>query len=264
MPSDKIQAKPMILSNTRLSIGILFVAAAMAASCGGKAEVNTNVNTSANVSPHAGSNGDLTKGEQPFGAKEPDVYQAEVSYSSGGTSDKYFVARNGDKRRVDTYKGDKAVLTELIRDNNRYVIDHVRKMYYIDAPTDKGPKLVNPASLAFFQNTQHHEFDETGRSNGQISYKAKKNPGDPDQDVTLTIDEKTGLMVHQEVKAADPKNSLVFDLKNVKLEAPEDLFALPQGYKQVTKQEFNPNAKSGETKTSLDDVPPVEPKKSHD
>src|SRR3954470_18932673 len=143
----------MFLSNQRRSLVLLSCIIALATACGSRnAVTNAPSNTSAN--------GDLTKAEQPFAAKEPDVYQAEVYYSSGGTSDKYFVARNGTSRRFDTYKGDRAVVTELIKDNNRYVIDHVRKIYYLDPPTDKGPKAVNPAALAFFQNTQHHEFDE--------------------------------------------------------------------------------------------------------
>ncbi|HTH50565.1 MAG TPA: hypothetical protein VL501_01445 [Pyrinomonadaceae bacterium] len=254
----------MFLSNTRLSLlGLLFVVG-IAAACGSKPANSNATNTAANATTNSAANGDLTKGEQPFAAKEPEVYQAEAYYTSGGSSDKYFVARSGETRRFDTFKGDRLVVTELIKDNNRYVIDHVRKIYYTDPPTDKGPKAVNPAALAFFQNTQHHEFEETGRANGQITYRAKKNPGDPDQDVTVTIEEKTGLMVHQEVKAADPKNSLIFDLKNLKLEVPDDLFQLPADYKQVTKEVFNPNAKNTATKQSLDDDADVQIKKSHE
>jgi|GEM_PF-1587653 len=226
----------MSLSNTRLALALGLCVISFAAACGSKeAATNTTTNTVAN--------GDLTKGEQPFAAKEPEVYQTEVYYTSSGTTDKYFVARNGATHRFDTYVNGQLAVTELIKDNNRYVIDHVRKIYYMDPPSDKGPKAVNPAAIAFFQNTQHHEFDEIGRDNGTITYRAKKQAGDPEQDVVITIDQKTGLMVHQDVKAPDPKQSLTFELKNVKLEAPDDLFQIPAGYKQVSKDEFKPPAK---------------------
>jgi hypothetical protein len=226
----------MSLSNQRLSLEILLCIIGLAAACGSK---NAGSNTPANAS----ANGDLAKGEQPFAAKEPDLYETEVYYSSGGTSDKYFVARNGETRRFDTYVNGQLSVTELIKDNNRYVIDHVRKIYYVDPPSDKGPKAVNPAALAFFQNTQHHEFDEIDRDGDLVTYRAKKQPGDPDQDVVLTIDQKSGLMVRQEVKGGEKDQAFTFELKNVKLEAPDDLFQIPIGYKQVSKDEFKPPEK---------------------
>ena len=243
----------MLLSNQRLSLVLLLCIIALAVACGAK---DAPTNNAAN----APLNGDLAKGQQPFAAKEPDVYQTEVYYSSGGTSDKYFVARNGETRRFDTYVKGQLSVTELIKDNNRYVIDHVRKMFYVDPPSDKGPKAVNPAALAFFQNAQHHEFDEISRDNGTITYHAKKQQGDPDQDVVVTIDQKSGLMVRQEVKGADPNTSFTFELKNVKIEAPSDLFQIPADYKQVTKEQFKPLGKATNTKTSLDPEDPSETK----
>jgi len=248
----------MFLSTSRLLLVLLLCVIPFAASCGSK-EAATN------APANSAAPGELTKGEQPFAAKEPEVYQTEVYYTSSGTTDKYFVARNGAVHRFDTYVKGQLSVTELIKDNNRYVIDHVRKMYYVDPPSDKGPKAVNPAAIAFFQNTQHHEFEETGRDDGTITYRAKKSPGDPDQDVVITIDDKTGLMVHQEVKAADPKQSLTFELKNVKLEAPDELFQTPAGYKQVSKDEFMPPKKAaGANNTnSPSEVPELEIKKAH-
>ena len=247
----------MFLSNQRLSLVFLLCIIALASACGPK---NVGTNAPANIP----ANGELTKGQQPFASKEPDVYQTEVYYSSSGTSDKYFVARSGETRRFDTYVNGQLSVTELIKDNNRYVIDHVRKMYYMDPPSDKGPKAVNPAALAFFQNTQHHEFDEVSREGDTITYHAKKQQGDPDQDVVLTIDQKTGMMVHQEVKGADPNASFVFELKNVRLEAPDDLFKLPDGYKQVTKDEFKPPEKKAAANSSPKPIEDLNVKKAHE
>jgi hypothetical protein len=248
----------MFLSKYRPSLVILLCIIALAAACGSKDTVtNTPSNTSAN--------GELTKGEQPFAAKEPDVYQTEVYYSGvGPSSDKYFVARNGETRRFDTYVNGQLSITELIKDQNRYVIDHVRKIYYVDPPSDKGPKAINPAALAFFQNTQHHEFDEIGREGDLVTYHAKKQPGDPDQDVVLTIDQKSGLMVRQEVKGAGPKQSFTFELKNVKLEASDDLFQIPAGYKQVTRDEFKPPEKKSASNISPKPEESLDIRKAHE
>ncbi|MBV9242232.1 MAG: hypothetical protein JO314_09515 [Acidobacteria bacterium] len=247
----------MFLSNHRSLLVFLLCTLPLFAACGAR-------NTGSNAAPNTPPNGDLTNAEQPFAAKEPDVYQTEVYYSSGGPSDKYFVARNGASHRFDTYVNDKLAVTELIKDNTRYVIDHARKIYYADPPSDKGPKVVNPAALAFFQNTQHHEFDEVSRDNGTITYKAKKQPGDPDPDVTLTIDQKTGLMVRQEVKGSGADQSFTFELKNVKIEASDDLFQIPADYKQVTKDQFSPPSKASNSKPSASPAPSVETRKAHE
>lgn len=248
----------MFLSNYRLSLVILLCIIALAAACGSKDPVT-------NTPSNASANGDLTKAEQPFAAKEPEVYQTEVYYSGAGTpTDKYFVARNAETRRFDTYVNGQLSVTELIKDNTRYVIDHVRKIYYADPPSDKGPKAVNPAALAFFQNAQHHEFDETGRDGDLVTYHAKKQPGDPDQDVILTIDKKSGLMVRQDVKGADPRQSFTFELKNVKLEAPDDLFQIPTGYKQVTKDEFKPPERKSVANSSPKPEENLDIKKAHE
>ena len=237
----------MLLSNTRSLLFLSLLSLALAAACGSK---NTPSNQPAGT---GAANGDLTKGEQPFNAKEPEVYQTEAYYSGAAPeSDKYFVARNGAMRRVDTYTSGKLALTELIKDNNRYVIDHVRKIYYVDPPSDKGPKVVNPAAIAFFQNTQHHEFDEVSRDGDLVTYRAKKQPGDPDQDTVITMDQKTGLMVRQEVKGGKEAQTFIFELKNTKLEAPEDLFQIPAGYKQVSKDEFKPPEKNANSKPPED------------
>jgi len=236
----------MLLSNKCLSLAFLLYCLALASACGSK-------NPGSNSPSKIAADGDLTKGEQPFNAKEPEIYQTEAYYSDGGSqSDKYFVARSGAKRRVDTYANGKLAVTELIMDNNRYVIDHVRKIYYVEPPSDKGPKVVNPAAIAFFQNTQHHEFDKVSRNGDLVTYKAKKQPGDPDQDTTITMDQKTGLMVRQEVRGGHDGQSFIFELKNTKLEAPNDLFQIPAGYKQVTKDEFKPPEKNANAKPAED------------
>lgn len=247
----------MLLSNKRPLLALCLCAVICTIACGSK-------NTPTNAPPSNTANGDLTKGEQPFAAKEPDVYQTEVYYSSGGPSDKYFVARNGNTRRFDTYQNGRVAVTQLIRDNNLYVIDHFRKMYYVEPPSDKGPKAVNPAALAFFQNTQHHEFEEIGREGDNVTYRAKKQPGDSDQNVVLTIDQKTGLMVRQEVKGGEQNQSFTFELKNVKLEAADDLFQIPAGYNQVSKNEFKPPEKKTAGNSSLKPVENLDIKKAHE
>src|SRR6478672_7487829 len=117
----------MFLSTSRPLLFLLLCVILFAASCGSK-EAATN------VPANSAASGELTKGEQPFAAKEPEVYQTEVYYSSSGSTDKYFVARNGPVHRFDTYVKGELSVTELIKHNNRYVIDHVRKMYYVDPP----------------------------------------------------------------------------------------------------------------------------------
>jgi len=234
----------MFSSDKRILLAVVLCCLTFAVACGSK---NSGTNAPANVA----ANGDLTKGEQPFAAKEPEVYQTEVYYSSGGPSDKYFVAKNGANRRFDTFVDGQLKLTQLIKDNSLYVIDHARRMYYVEPPSDKGPKAVNPAALAFFQNTQHHEFDEVGREGDLVTYRAKKQPGDPDQDTTITMDQKSGLMVRQEVKGGKEGGSFTFELKNVKLDAPEDLFQIPAGYKQVSKDEFKPPEKNAKATEDL-------------
>jgi hypothetical protein len=179
---------------------------------------------------------EIKKSDLPFSTTEPEVFQADVSVSGGGQDDRYFVARNGAKRRFDTYIDGKLAVTELIGDT-RCVIDHRRRVYSADPLSDQGPAAVNPASLAYFQNTEHYQFAQVGRSNGQTIYRAKLQDGDPG-DVLITIDDASGLMVRQEVSVTEPDEKFTFELTNVKLDAPDELFQIPSGYQEVSAAEF--------------------------
>jgi hypothetical protein len=194
------------------------------------------------------ANAEVANSGLPFSINEPEIYRAEAYLTTNGTSERYFIARNRAIRRFDTYAGDTFSMTELVRDNNRYVIDHARKVYYVEPSGDKGPKAIDPASIAIFQNTRHHEFEETGRDGDTVRYHAKKLPGDPDEDTVVTVDQKTGLMMREVVTAPDAAQAFTFELRNVRLEASDDLFQIPDGYRQVNKAEFglrsNVNAKT--------------------
>jgi hypothetical protein len=216
----------MFLSTARLSLIGLFLTLPLSLACG-----------SSQPSANPATTAEIKQNDLPFSTKEPEIYRADVSISGGDLEARYFVAKSGSKRRLDTYVDDKVAVTELLTDV-RYVIDHRRKLYYAEASTDSGPAAIDPASLAYFQNTQHYQFEQTGRSNGQTTYRGKVQDGEPDEVALITIDDASGLMVREEANGTEPGEKFMFELANVRLEAPDDLFQIPAGYKQVSSAEF--------------------------
>lgn len=168
--------------------------------------------------------------EFPFMVKEPEIYQADVVVTVGGTETRWSVARNGEKWRYDIYAG-AALTISQIRSDKFYGIDH-RKETYWEIGEKPGSGEIGDIARSFFRGYEHNDFDEAGREGNIIKYKVRpidKRPGS----ILISIDTASGMMVRQEFLAADGEVQYVYELRNLKLSVDDSMFAIPSGYQKT-------------------------------
>lgn len=233
----------MFLSN-RSKLFLIAVALAFATAACGPPAGNDNKPISL---------GSDDKGEFPFSTKEPAIFQGNFVVSDGMTERKWFIARNGDKLRIDHFSGDTPAWSQIETDTV-YILDHRKKTYASpqsvspDKTGDQG--FVNDITSSFFRGKEYREFQDIGRDGNLIKYRVRDDEH-PDSEVLISIDEQTGLMVRQEFASRGERESdlpvkFVYEIRDLKTEADDSLFQIPAGYRKVSWKELRSNPGSGQ------------------
>ncbi len=212
----------MRLSNPRKIVYLAVLFAGLSLSCGSS---QANVNTAVNVTA-------VTEKRFPFPLREPDAYQADVVLTTNGIEEKYFVARKGDKWRFDIYRGSDLSQSQ-VRSGDLFLIEHASKTYTQTASaTDaSSPTLVDDATKRFFEGRDRYEFEEAGREGNIIKYRAHGPAGEGD--ALIYFDTTAGMITRQEFLDSEGKPNFVYELRNLKMEVDDAVFALPAGYKKT-------------------------------
>jgi hypothetical protein len=228
----------MFLSNHKRSLLVIALFALLIQACG-DAQTNSN---NAVLQPN---------GKRfPFPTKEPEIYQGDFVVGSlggdGQTEQQYFVARDGENWRFDI-KRDGELWVSQIRDGGKvYFVDHSKKVYSTlpnsqEQEFDSG--YFNSLTWGFFRGANYIEYDEAGRDGGLIKYKARTLKNSK-SDVTVTIDDRSGIMIRQEIadkpKANETPAVYFYEVRNLKLEADDATFDLPSGYTRVVSLDYVP------------------------
>lgn len=229
-------------------------------SCKRTADKSANGNAAnANSSVAAES----TSSTPPFPTKEPERYQATWVTSGvlGGqsipglealTNRQVPVARDGDKRRVETelMPGVKIVYLQL--SNGRYVLYPAKKIYAdvkIDGsdnplasnqgvPSDFAPgKLINE-----MRTDAKYEKLGTEEINGRMTTKYRvTTSGDDDTKVAsetiIWADESLGMPIKTESTSKDG-SKFTMEMRDIKLEVDATVFELPKDYRKVEHSEL--------------------------
>lgn len=244
---------------------ILLLALLMAnMSCKRTGDTNANGNAS-NANPSAAS--DETSSTPPFPTKEPERYQATwvISGNAGPkaasipglstlTNQQMPVARDGEKRRVETemIPGVKIIYLQLPK--GRFVLYPAKKIYAeikMDGssnplnstqgvPSDFTPdKLISNA-------TQGAKYEKLGTEQlgGRMTTKYRVTSGGGDGSTSETIiwaDESLGMPIKSETTSADGAK-FTWEMRDIKLEVDAALFELPKDYRKVEHSELISNA----------------------
>lgn len=180
-----------------------------------------------------------TTSEFPFSTKEPEVYQGDIVIN-GREADRTFVARKADLWREDQYRDGSLWLSELFTDK-RYSIDHTRKIYVEEGPSENGVESFTDSPLHVFRGKEFYQFDEIGREGTTVRYKVRTNKYMPDE-ILIDVDTASGMIVRQEFRSpgeSPEQASYVYELRNLKIGVDGSIFALPSSYRKVTSAEFN-------------------------
>ncbi len=228
-----------------------------------KSESNTNGNTANSNAPETAAETSTTP---PFATKEPERYQATMALTgnlgnqaqsipglSNLTNRRMFIARDGDKRRVDYEMIPGMKMSYLQLGTERYVLLPSKKMYAdlkLDAqgnavdPTKNVSPDFSPDKLLNNSRTgSHYEKLGTEEVNGRATTKYRvtttARTGAAKGVTTETIiwvDESLGMPIKSETMATGGEASgakFSMELQDIKLDVPSALFELPQDYKKV-------------------------------
>ena len=195
-----------------------------------------NTNTSSQSGPFPEDKSDL-----PFSTREPDIYQARIVVTAGGVKRVTFVAKNGAKRRSDYDVGEKGTAVWL-RTDKEYLLFPGKKLYVEqegpvgDTPVSEG---LDSLTVEWLSIKAVSGFEDLGTENGLKKFSAKLN--ESDASVVLLWIDASGLPARQEYYSinGDQRDMLyLVELQDLRLEAGDELFTIPEGYRKVSMAEF--------------------------
>lgn len=182
------------------------------------------------------------KSDLPFSTREPDVYQARIVVTSGGSQRVTFVARNGAKRLSVYDFGEKSAAIRVRTDKN-YLALPDKKIFTEQAGPPAGSALsegLDSLTVEWLNIKTASKFEDLGMENGLKKFSAKLNESDASE-VLLYINEASGLPVKQEYYSirGDQRDLLYsVELQDLRLEAWDELFTIPKDYRKVSVEEF--------------------------
>ena len=241
-----------------MCVGVILISGA---AC--KRSANSNAN--GNASRANSTSADETSSTPPFPTKEPERYQATwVTSGTAGpgaasipglaalTNQQMPVARDGEKRRVETevIPGIKIIYLQLA--NGRYALYPAKKLYAeikMDGsdnplnstqgvPSDFTPdKLISGAPAG-----AKYEKLGTEQINGRTTtkYRVTTSGDDGSKSASETIvwaDESLGMPIKTESTSADGAK-FTWEMRDIKLEVDAALFELPKDYRKVEQSEL--------------------------
>ena len=223
----------MFLSNPRKILLLIGIFAGLIQACGGSQTDQVKP-----TSPAA----EVVR-EFPFSTKEPEVYQADLVLNDGVAETRYFVARKGERWRFDIFRGTERWMSE-IRSDKFYKVDHRRKIYTADNVESGSASTMGGfagAMSTFFRGKQYREFDDLGREGNLHKYKVKESAASKES-VLIYFDEASGMMVRQEFigekGGSSQETKFIYELRDLKLDVADEIFAIPRGYRKVSADEF--------------------------
>lgn len=236
---------------------MLFISTACKRSSEGNAGDGSNSNSSAST--------DQTLSTPPFATKEPDRYSATMVTSgslgpSAGelpgidalSNQQMFVARDGEKRRVDSEMLPGVKISYLQLGDARYVLVPAKKLYAeiklgdmegMPNPAQGVPSDFAPDKLVKGTPTgAKYEKLGTEQINGRVATKYRVTVPESEgaaggSETTVWVDESLGMPIKVESVSKDGAK-YAMEMRDIKLEADASLFELPGDYQKVEHREL--------------------------
>ena len=182
------------------------------------------------------------KTEAPFPNKEPEKYQTEIWQTSARGTEKFFIARDGAKWRIDSAYGAADQVTTLHTDKD-YVLASASKIY-AEYPTSHGfderEGMVSEISLGMLNGIERAIFEKLGTESGITKYRMTADVGS-NLETFIYFDEKAGLPVKKEIFKIDGNHRVLdrsVELSGFKTEVDAALFILPKDFQKASIEEM--------------------------
>ncbi len=174
--------------------------------------------------------------EFPFTTREPEVFQAGIVVRVGDKERRLFVARSGNKRRIDYDIGTDDHRAVLVTDSE-YLLYFLRRVFVENPrvdPSASGAAGGEPTMSHLLHARDYSEFEEIGRDGSVVQFRARINESNASE-ALIFFDESVGLPVRQEFYSVDgEKKSLQysFELQDFRREAEAGLFEIPPNFRR--------------------------------
>ncbi len=173
----------------------------------------------------------------PFSIREPKIYSGEIVQTSGSVTTVYFVARNGDRSRIDFDRGGENQMSKVHNDRDIVVSYKTKSYYELPGGTGEtgGLNSADTLTRGFLAGMEPAKFEKIETLNGRTKYRVNYTVGGKSETM-IYFDEALGMPVKQEFFAVDgDRRSIMFsvEFKELKLEADDSLFAIPEGFRRT-------------------------------
>ena len=172
--------------------------------------------------------------ELPFTTREPDVFQTEVVVRIGETERRMFIARSGEKRRIDYDVGTDSHRAVLMT-GAEYLLYFKRRAYVENAFLEKSDEAgTSPTMSHLLHARDYAEFEEIGRDGSIVLYRTRINESAA-AEVIIFFDEGIGLPVRHEFYSVDGDKRVLqysVELRGFRPEADDGLFETPANLKR--------------------------------
>ena len=183
----------------------------------------------------------------PFSTAEPETFQCEVVRSDGENEEKTFYAHNGGNWRLDLNANE-----TILRTDKYYRLHNEKKMYAevpIGDPSAIQPEFVADLTVSALNQNKNAKFEPMGSDGSLTRYRVTlDDPGGAS--AVIYVDEKNGLVTREEFFSpggqTDPsaKPAFIFELRDLKLNVDDSIFAIPAGYKKLEWKDYLTAARS--------------------
>jgi hypothetical protein len=176
------------------------------------------------------------KSDYPFVAREPEVFQAELVVQAGESERRMFIARSGEKRRIDYDLGSDDQHGVIISDKE-YLLFFKRKVFEERSMTSNAAALYEPLSAQILSTRDYADFDEISRNGSLVQFRARINDSS-NSEALIFFDEAVGLPVKQEfysIEGEERKLQYSSELRNFSTTVDQATFQIPAGFKKVTR-----------------------------
>jgi len=176
------------------------------------------------------------RSEYPFVAREPEVFQADLVVQTGQTERRMFIARNGEKRRID-YDVGTASQHGVILSDKEYLLFFKRKVFEERSMSSNAAASYDPLSAPMLGTRDYGSFEEISRSGSVVQFRARINDSS-NSEAIIFFDEAIGLPVKQEfysIEGEERKLQYSSELINFSTTVDPATFQVPAGFKKTTR-----------------------------
>lgn len=177
--------------------------------------------------------------EIPFSTKTPEIFQTQVVVTARGVIQKYFMARAGDRWRIDYSVGEPNERS-VIQNSGEYYVSFPKKIFAEKALTQGETVAPDDVMSGLLYHKPNADFEKTGHANNITTYRVKFDDA-LSSDVLIYVNDDIGVPVKQEfynINGDQRTLEYSVELQDLKLTAEDDLFRIPDVFKKVSAQDF--------------------------